>query len=78
MATKVQAATQIQSRPQAVNETLQEYIQQFTDFVIHAIGEDPTLDSCQVIIILLIIYVFNKEIKKQVTGMKNDQTINIQ
>ena len=71
LATKVHAATQIYFRPQAANETLQEYIQRYTDLVIHATGADLTSVTCQVTIILFIRHFFNKEIKKQVAGAKN-------
>ena len=40
-------------RPQAENETLQEYIQRLTDSVIHAIGTDPTSVTYHVIIVSL-------------------------
>ena len=48
VATKEHAATQIHSRLQAANETLQEYMQRFTDLVIQATGADPTSVTCQV------------------------------
>ena len=53
VATKEHAATQIHSRLQAANETLQDYIQSFNDLVIHAIGADPTSVTCQIAIIPL-------------------------
>ena len=56
------AAIRIHSRPHAVNETLQEYIQRVTDLVIHTTGTDPTVVICQVIIVLFIRHLFNKEI----------------
>ena len=71
VATKVHAATQIHSRPQAANELLQEYIPRFTDLVIHSTGTEPTSGTCQVTIILCIRHLFDKEIKKQVTGTEN-------
>ena len=57
------AATKINSRPQAGNETLQEYIQRLTDLVIQAADTDPTAVTCQVTI-MFIRHLFNKEIKK--------------
>ena len=50
--TKLHAVTQIYSRPQSTNEALQEYIQRFTDVVIHETGTEPTSVTCQVIIAL--------------------------
>ena len=60
----VHAATQIHSRPQIANETLQGYIKRFTDLVIHATGADSTLVTSQVTIILFIRHLLNKEINK--------------
>ena len=45
----------------------------FTNSVIHATGEDPTSETCQVASILFIRQLFNKEIKNQVTGTKEHQ-----
>ena len=73
--TKVYATTQIHYRVQAANETLLVYIQRFTDLVIHATGAHPTSVMCQVTIIPFIRHLFNKEIKKQVAGTKNIQTL---
>ena len=41
----------------------------------HATGSDPTSVTCQVTIILFIVHLFNKEIKKQVAGAKNNLTL---
>ena len=46
VATTVHAATHIHSRLEAANETLQEYIMQLTNLVIHATGADPISVSC--------------------------------
>ena len=74
--TKQHAATQIHSRLQSANETLQQHIQEFIDLVIHSSGTDSTSVTCQVIIILLIWYLFNKEVKKnQVPGTKSIQIL---
>ena len=54
VATQVHAAIQMYSRLQVANGTLQEYIQRFTDLVIHATGAEPTLVTCQVTIILFV------------------------
>ena len=61
--------TQIHSRPHAAIDTLQEYIQRFTDLVIHATVASYTSVPCQVNI-LFNRHLFNKEIKKQVAGGK--------
>ena len=50
---KVQETTQIHSRSQSGNETLQEYILQFTHMVTHTPGADHTSVTCRVTIILL-------------------------
>ena len=47
----------------------------FIDLIIHATGADPTSVTWQVVIILFIRHLFNKEIKKQVVGTKNIQTL---
>ena len=64
------AANGIYSQPKATKETLQEYIQTFTDLVFEANGTDPTAVTCQVTVILFIQHLFNKEIMKQVAGSK--------
>ena len=64
------AATEIHSRTQTANETLQKYIQSFTDLAIHVTGADPTSVTYQVTSILFIRYLFNCEIKKQVASIK--------
>ena len=73
VATKMHAATQILSRPQARNEN----IHRFTNWVIQATGTDPTAVACQVTIVLFIRCLLNKEIKKQVAGAKMTQTIRL-
>ena len=75
VATKVHAATEIQSRQHAVNEILLGYIQRFTGLVIHATHAEHSSATCQVTVILLIRHHFNKETKKQIAGMKNIQTL---
>ena len=45
VATKVRVATGVHSRSQAANETLQEYIQQLTDLVIHEAVAHLTLSN---------------------------------
>ena len=75
VATKMCAATRICSRPQVVNETLQEYIQGFTDFVIQTKGTYPTAVTCQVTIVLFIRHVFDKEMRKLVAGAKTILTL---
>ena len=75
VALNVPAAAQNHSRPQAAKETLQEYIQRFTDFMICATCVDPTSVTCQVTIILFIRQLFNKEIKKLVAAAKNIETL---
>ena len=66
-------ATRIYSRYQAANETMQEYIQRFTDLVPH--GTDPTVVTCKVTIVLSIRHLFNKEINKEVCGTRTVQTL---
>ena len=73
IATKIYVTTRIRSRTQAANETLQEYKQGFTDFVIQTTTMDPTAVTCQVTILLFSRHLFNKEIEKQVTGTKTIQ-----
>ena len=63
------------SRLQSANETLKENIQQFTALVMHITGEDSTSVTCQIIIVLFIRHLFNKEIRKQVAKAKNMQTL---
>ena len=71
VATKMHAATRINSGPRTANETLQEYIQIFADFVIQVMGTDPTALTFQVTIVLFIRHLLNKEMKKkQVAGAK--------
>ena len=67
--------TSIHSRSKAANETLQEFIQGFTDLAIHATGADPTSVTYQVTIILFIRHLLNMRIKKQVASAKNIQTL---
>ena len=74
VASKLHAAN-FHSRPWTSNETLQEYIIRITDLVIHVTDAYPTSVNCQVTIILFIRHLFNKEIKKQVAGAKNIQTL---
>ena len=74
MATKVHAAPQIQSRPQTANGTLQKYIQRLTNLIIHTTDANPISVTCKVTIILFIRHL-NKDIKKQVAGTKNIQTL---
>ena len=70
MATKIYAAIW-----NAANETLQEYIQKFTDLVIHAAGTGPTAVTCQVIIVLFIRHLPKKEIIKQIVRAELMQTV---
>ena len=56
-------------------KTFEDYIQRFTDLVIHTTGTDSTSVPCQVTIILYIRHLFMKKIKKQVAGAKNIQTL---
>ena len=72
---KMHTATIIQSRPQAANETLQQYIQRFTDLLIYITGTEPTAVTCQVSIGLFTRHLLNKEIKKQVAGAKTTKTL---
>ena len=44
------------------------------DLVIYATGINTTVVFCQVTIVLFMKYLFNKEIKKKVTGVKTVQT----
>ena len=66
--------TRIHSRPQAAND-LQEYIQIFTDLVLHANGSAQTVGTCQMTTVFHNRQLFNKEIKKPVTGAKIIQTV---
>ena len=78
-------AIRIHSRSQTTNETLQEYIQIFTDFVILTTGTDPTTVTCQVTTIIFIRHLFNivmiirhllnNKSKKQVVVAKTTQTL---
>ena len=61
VAIKIHAATQINSRPPTSHETLQEYIQRFTDLVMNATGTDPTTVTCKVTTVLFIRHPLNKE-----------------
>ena len=74
VATKMHSTTWIYSRPQATNETLQEYIWRFTDLV-QATSTDPTAIKCQVTIFLVIRHLYLKKSKKQVAGAKTIQTL---
>ena len=75
MTTKMHAASRIYSKSQAADETLQEYIERFTDLVIQAKGADRTAITCQLISVLFITYLFNNNIKKQVAEAKPIQTL---
>ena len=61
VATTMHAVVQIHSTPKATNETLQEYIQRSTDFVIPATGTHPLLLHAKSLIpYLLSIYLIKK------------------
>ena len=60
---QMHVATQINSIPQEVNETLWKYIQRFTDLVIQATGTYPIAVICQVTIVLFIRHLLIKKLK---------------
>ena len=63
-------------RHQSSNETMQEYLQRFTDLVIQATGTDPTTVTYHGTFILFIQHTFNKEIKNKAAGAKTIQHTN--
>ena len=69
LTTKKCAATKIHCRPQAVEETLQRYIQRFTDLVIQVMGTNSIAVTCWVTTVLFIRHLFNNELRKQVAGV---------
>ena len=75
IATKMHATTRIHSQPQAANETLQEYIQLFTNLVIQTTDNDLTAMTCQMRTVLFIRHLLNKKKWEAVSPVKTIQTL---
>ena len=73
--TKMHAATWIHSHPQSSYEILHEYIQRFSDLLIHATGTDSTAVTCHVTFVVFTTHLFNTQIEKKVARVKTIQPL---